>query len=142
MGGNMSIELGDINYLAVVVGVLLSMAGGALWYSPLLFANVWMAENGFTKEQLQEAGQAWQGYVVSIVGSIISVLILAALVQLTDADDFGEGLIIGLFAGLFVAIAMATNYSFESRPLKLYLINASYPVFVLAINGTILALWT
>ena len=139
----MSIELGDINYLAVVVGVLVSMAGGALWYSPLLFANVWMELNGFTKEQLQEAGQAWQGYVVSIVGSIISVLVLALLIDLTGADDLGEGLIIGLFAGVaFVATSMAANYMFESRPLKLYIINAGYPVLILAINGVILALWT
>lgn len=139
----MSIELGDINYLAVAVGVLVSMAGGALWYSPLLFANVWMELNGFTKEQLQEAGQAWQGYVVSIVGSIISVLVLALLIDLTGADDLGEGLLIGLFAGVaFVATSMAANYMFESRPLKLYLINAGYPVLILAINGVILALWT
>ena len=119
------------------------MAGGALWYSPLLFANVWMAENGFTKEQIQELGGAWKGYVVSIVGSIISVLALAVVIQLTGAIDFGDGLIIGLFGGVaFVATAMASNYIFESRSLKLYLINVGYPVLVLAINGVILATWT
>ena len=44
-------DLAEINYLAVVVGVIVNMAGGAPWYGPLL-ANQWMAENGFAKEQL------------------------------------------------------------------------------------------
>ena len=95
------------------------MAVGALWYS-VLFGNVWIAENGFTKEQLQEAGGAWKGYVVSIAGSIISVLVLALVIDLTEANGFGEGLTIGLFTGVaFVATAMASNYIFESRSPKL-----------------------
>ena len=61
----MNIDLGDINYLAVVVGIIVTMAGGALWYSPFVFANIWMAENGFTKEQLEQTGMAKQGYIVS-----------------------------------------------------------------------------
>ena len=116
----MSIELGDINYLAVVAGGgIVSMAVGALWYS-VLFGNVWIVENGFTKEQLQETGGAWKGYVVSIAGSIISVLVLALVIDLTEANGFGEGLTIGLFTGVaFVATAMASNYIFESRSPKL-----------------------
>jgi len=64
------------------------------------------------------------------------------LIAWTGANDFCEGLIVGLFAGLFVAVAMASNYMFESRPLKPDLINSSYPVLVLAIHGTMPALWT
>ncbi len=35
----MDLDLGGLNYIAVVVGVILNMARGALWYSPVLFAN-------------------------------------------------------------------------------------------------------
>ena len=58
--------------------------------------------------------------MVSIAGSTISVLVLALVIDLTEASGFGEGLIIGLFAGVaFVATAMASNYIFESRSPKL-----------------------
>ena len=47
-----------------------------------------------------------------------------------------------MFAGVgFIATSQAANYTFESRSLKLYLINTVYPVITLAINGVILALW-
>ena len=134
-------DLAEINYLAVVVGVIVNMAGGALWYGPL-FVNQWMAENGFTTEQLEQAGEAWKGYVVSIVAAIVTVFILAVLVQLTGADEFAEGLLIGMITGVgFIATSQAANYTFESRSLKLYLINTGYPVVALAINGVILAVW-
>ena len=77
------------------------------------------------------------------MGAIISVLVLAILIQATGANDFGEGLLVGVFAGVgFIGTSQATNCTFESRSLKLFLINTGYPVLVLAINGVILALWT
>jgi hypothetical protein len=41
----------------------------------------------------------------------------------------------------FVAITMATNYMFESRPWKLWQINTGYFLVVLLINGGLLAAW-
>ena len=34
------------------------------------------------------------------MGAIISVLVLAILIQATGANDFGEGLLVGVFAGV------------------------------------------
>ena len=136
----MDIALGEINYLAVVVGVLLNMAGGALWYSPVLFANPWMAANGFTKKEIEAKGGAAKGYVVSVVASIVITLVLAVIVEAAEADKALHGLALGLLAGLgFVATTAAANYAFEDRPLKLYFINIGYPVVMFAVIGTLLA---
>ena len=35
----MDIDLGEINYLAVIVGIIISMAGRALWYSSSTLAR-------------------------------------------------------------------------------------------------------
>src|SRR2546425_240776 len=40
-----------INHLAVFVCALLSLAIGALWYSPLLFFRAWQKETGLSDEQ-------------------------------------------------------------------------------------------
>jgi len=32
----------DLNYWAVLVSAVASMVIGALWYSPILFGNIWM----------------------------------------------------------------------------------------------------
>jgi hypothetical protein len=141
--GLMDIDLGDLNYLAVVAGIIINMALGALWYSPILFANSWMAATGITKEYIDEhKDQAMKGYAVSIVASIVFVLGLAVMVQVSGAADLAEGLAIGLIAGVgFVATTQGANYTFENRPLKLYLINIGYSVVGFAIIGALLGAW-
>ena len=44
----------DMNYLAVLAGAVISLAIGALWYSPPLFGNAWLALIGKTKEQAEQ----------------------------------------------------------------------------------------
>ena len=44
-----------LNHLAVFVCALLSLAIGALWYSPLLFFRAWQKETGLSDEQIAEA---------------------------------------------------------------------------------------
>ena len=139
----MEIDLGDINYLAVVAGIIINMALGALWYSPILFANPWMAATGITKEYIDEHKDLqYRGYGVSIVASIVFVLGLAALVEATGAADLAEGLALGLIAGVgFIATTQAANYAFENRPLKHYLINIGYSIVGFAIIGALLGAW-
>ena len=48
----MELAFSDINYLAVLAGVVVNMVAGALRYSPLPFANPWMAETGISMEQI------------------------------------------------------------------------------------------
>ena len=138
----MDLNIGSINYLAVVVAIVINMAAGAAWYSPLLFGKPWMAANGLTEESIREAGSATRGYVVAVIASIVIAFAVALFAQASGADTPVEGLILGLAAGLgFVATTFAANYIFESRPLKLYLINAGYPVVSLALIGLLIGAW-
>ena len=139
----MPIEYGDINYLAVLVGIVINMAVGALWYSPVAFAKDWMAMTGVTKEYMEEhKDEAYIGYAVSVVASVFIVFSLAVVVQLARAISAADGLLLGLYAGIgFVAATQAANYTFEARPIRLYLINVGYPVVTFALIGILLALW-
>ena len=136
----MSIDLGDINYLAVLVMVIIQFAGGAAWYG--ILSNPWLSLVGKTREEIPQGKSAMKAYAIALVGTVVGVLGLAILVQATGADNLAEGLFLGLIAGVgFVATSQAAHYSFEGRPLKLYLINAGYPVVMLAIAGGLLGLW-
>ena len=136
----MNIDLGEINYLAVLVAVIINMVAGAAWYG--LLSKPWLAEVGLTKEQVQERRtEMIRGYVVAIIASIIIAMGLAVFVQSTGAVDI-EGLWIALIAGIgFVATTFAASYAFEYRSIKLYLINAGYPVVSFAIIGVVLGFW-
>lgn len=139
----MNLAIADINYLAVVVGVVVNMIAGGLWYSPLLFAKPWMAETGISMEAISEdrAGMI-RGYVASVIASIAIVFAMSVLVEAADASGAVDGLLIGLMAGIgFVATTQLANYAFESRSVRLYAINVGYPVASFLAIGLLLALW-
>jgi hypothetical protein len=86
--------------------------------------------------------EAYIGYAVSVVASVFIVFSLAVVVQLARATSAADGLLLGLYAGIgFVAATQAANYTFEARPIRLYLINVGYPVVTFALIGILLALW-
>lgn len=136
----MELELSDINYLAVVVAVLINMIGGAAWYG--ILAKPWMAEVGLTKEAIEadRAGMI-RGYIIAIIASILIALTLALFVEATGAKGI-DGLTLGVIAGIgFVATTLGSMSAFEKRSLKLYMINAGYPVIMFAIIGALLGYW-
>lgn len=135
----MTIDLGAINYLAVIVSVVAMQIIGTIWYMPFLFGKAWMAAAGVTTEQMRGNRV---GYLIAILGSLIASWVIAILAGATGASGFADGLALGLLAGIgFVFTAFAVNYVFESKPLKLLLINAGYPVIGLAVAGVIIAIW-
>ncbi len=138
-----NIDLGSLNYLAIIVGVIINQALGAAWYGA--WGKPWMAEVGLTQEDMEAmkgTAQQWYPYVVAIVSALIFTLALAVLIQGMGAEDFVDGLTLGLLAAIaFVVTAYATTYSFESRSLKLFLINIGYPLISYAIIGVLLAVW-
>ena len=138
-----NIDLGSLNYLAIIFGVIINQALGAAWYGAL--GKPWMAEVGCTQEELEAmrgTSRQWYPYVVAVVSALIFVTGLAVLVQGTASDNLLCGLILGLIASVgFIATSYATTYSFEGRSLKLFLINSGYPVISYAIIGVLLAVW-
>ena len=136
----MNLDLGNINYVAVLVAGLINMIGGADWYGVL--ANPWMAEVGLTKEAIEADRPGMiRGYIVAVIASILIALTLALFVEATGAQGI-EGLTLGAIAGIgFVATAIGSLSAFEKRSLRLYLINAGYPVIMFAIIGAMLGYW-
>ena len=138
-----NLDLGSLNYLAIIVGVIINQVLGAAWY--LTWGKPWMAAVGITPEDVEAmkgTAQQWLPYVVAIVSALIFTLVLALLLQGMDANGPVDGFILGLLVAVgFIATSYATTYSFEGRSLRLFLINIGYPLISYAIIGILLAIW-
>jgi hypothetical protein len=132
-------DLNEINYLAVLVAAVSSFVIGGLWYSPLLFANVWMREAGITEESIKKANMV-KIFGLSFILSLIISFNLAAF--LGPDSDLVWGITAGALAGIgWVATSFGIIYLFERKSLRLFLINAGYLAVSFIISGAILGAW-
>ena len=110
-------DLSHINYLAVLVAALSSFVIGGVWFSPIMFANAWMRENGFTEEEMKNSNMA-KIFGGSFVLALIIAFNLAAF--LGPEANLIWGMTAGALAGIgWVAAALGIIYLFERRSLKL-----------------------
>ena len=131
----------QVNYLAVIVMAVAVQAVGALWYSPLLFSKAWVADVGISEEKLKEGGAA-RPMIGALVASLVMAYVLAHFVVYTKSTTVATGLQCGFWTWLgFVATSIGTNYLFERRPLRLFLVNSGYNLVSLLGMGAVLAVW-
>jgi len=142
-------ELGSINWLAVLVAGISSFVVGGIWYSPGLFGKAWMKDNNLTEESVK------QGNKGKIFGwTFIFSLVMAANLGmfLTDPPatcpagcgiktDITWGVIGGFLAGIWTFCAIAIHSLFEQKPWRLILINGFYSMVALILMGAIIGVW-
>jgi hypothetical protein len=78
----------DLNWIAIVVAAIVPMVLGVLWYSPVLFAQLWLLAVGRTEE---EPSGAALGYLLSAVSALLSAYVLARIVKWAEVDDLWNG---------------------------------------------------
>jgi hypothetical protein len=157
----------EMNYLAILVATLATFVVGFLWYGPL-FGKAWMAENGFTKEELGKSN------MLKVFGlTFVFTLFFAFFMQVLVIHQFGalgmiggdvtkgsqsfvdfmaeygtafrtykHGALHGLMSGIFFAFPMiAVNGLFERKSWKYIFIHAGYWTVNMIIIGAIVCGW-
>jgi hypothetical protein len=127
-----------ISILAVVLAALSAFILGYLWYT-VMFAKPWQKLIGMKAS----AKDATPNLAKFLLGSLVLELLMAWNLAMFIGPDAGWAF--GLFAGVaagfgWVSLAFGVNYMFEGKPLKLWLINASYNTLVFAIMGLIIGI--
>jgi hypothetical protein len=135
-----------VNVWAVLVCAVATMVLGFLWYSPMLFASPWMKLMGYDpndKAKIAEMQKsAAPSYLMSLIASLLSALVLGKLIQVSGTTNAVDGLKIGLVVWLgFVTTVQLTNALFSRQPNRLYMINTGYQAVCYIAMGAILGAW-
>ncbi len=131
-------DASNVNYVAAVVAAVSSFLIGGLWYSPILFAKVWMREAGITDEQLRQS----MGKVFG--GAFVLSLVIAINLAFFLGKDAGVawGASAGALAGIgWAAASLAVVFLFERRSLTLILIDGGYLAVSYTVMGVIIGAW-
>jgi len=140
--------VGDINWLAVLIGSVVGFFVGGLWYSKVVFGMTWGRESGMcnpdgsikTVEQggkpLKHPGTA---FAIGLAMSFISATALAWWLGPNPA--LGYAVTRAAIAGAcFVGASFAINYQFANRSTTLILIDAGYHTAQFTVIGLFLGL--
>lgn len=119
---------------AAIIGVF---GLGGLWYSPVLFGNIWNKESGLDPKG--KKGHPAIVFAASFVFGLISAIGTGLIVS---GSEFGAAACTGFLIGIgFVGTSFGINYMFGGRSLKLLAIDAGYHTLQFTIYGVIFALW-
>jgi hypothetical protein len=129
-----------INYWAVLVSVIGSMAIGYVWYSMPVFGRMWMNLIGKTEAELK--GGAGPAMGIAVIYSFFIAYVFAHVIDYTGAATAMDGITAAFWIWLglpFAVIAMQNLFSM--RPFKLTIINSGYHLIQLVLMGILFAVW-
>lgn len=131
----------NINLIAVLVCTLFTFILGALWYSKLLFAKVFIKHINKTEEELKSKSSPII-FLYEFIAMFITTYVLASIILFIGAVDFWRGFQIGIIVWIgFVAMTQLSTVTFEQRSFTLYLIQIFFRLVAISISGGILAVW-
>jgi hypothetical protein len=133
----------QINFLAVAVAAVVAFIIGGLWYSPLLFARLWVKAHGYTDEQVKEMQKdATKAYAVTLVCDFLIALAIAVLVSYIHMERCVQGLKLGLliWAGFAFPLGLTASMFSEKR-ITVFYIDTAYQFVYLVLMGAILTVW-
>lgn len=136
----------SVNYWAILLGAVLSMIVGAVWYGPL-FGKKWMeiigADPGDAESMVQMQKSAGPLYLIQFLLTLFQVLVLAHLIADT-ARVGGLERSLWIWAAFVVpTLAGSVMWTRQSGRLKRqrFLIQAGYQLIMFAIYGLLLQYW-
>lgn len=132
--------LSSANWLAVLTATLLYFLLGALWYSPVLFANAWMKLRNINEEDIGDPNPVI--FLYSFILQFIAVASLALFMAAMGIVLAKHGAVVGFGAGAGILFTLAgTTGIFSETPFRLHLIDNGYHVLGLTLAGLILGWW-
>lgn len=132
------LSLSGINWLAVAAGVVFANVLGFAWYGPI-FGKQWLAALGKKQDDVQGSPTT---YVATVVGSLITMVVLAMAVGAFGSASAVQGAVLG--AALYVGLQGAATYVgslFEGRSTTLWWINGLYNLVISLVMGAVFAVW-
>ena len=128
-----------VNWLAVIVAMVASMALGAAWY--MILAKPWMAAVGKTREELQPNDPS--PYIWSVVVQLVMAYFVALLTPLLfGSTNVVNGALCGLHAWAgFVITSMILNHRYQDAKWSLTVIDGGYLLGVLVVQGIVIGLF-
>ena len=132
--------LGSVNWLAIILAVIASMALGFGWY--MLLAKQWVAALGRTPDMVGNANQATPFIIAGLMQLIMAYFLALLTPRIFEATNIGSAMAMGFWLWLgFVITSMVINHRYQGSKWSLTLIDGGYLLGVLLVQGLVIGLF-
>jgi len=129
----------DINYLAVLVAAIAYFVLGGLWYSPVLFGNMWKKAMNIKDGNMKGLGKVMAG---GFVANLLTTYVMAVVLGLVGVATFAVAAQVAFWMWLgFMAPMLINSVLYEGKSWNLFIINAAYQLIGLSLAAGIVAIW-
>ena len=139
----MTLNLADINWLAVVAAALATFFLGGLWYTAL-FGKKWAALHGYTDEKMQQMHARTPPPVffgVMLACYFLVAVVIAVIVTTFNLSSTASGAALGGLLWLLAAAVSMTGHIASDRHIGIFAIDTTYQLLYLVGSGAIIAGW-
>lgn len=128
----------SIPWIPFVIGIVVNMGLGALWYSPALLGLQWMKAAGVFEEDVSDGSNMGAVYGLTTLTSVITSFVIGFLLLNLDSVNLITALLVAVLVWLgFNLPVMIRRWGFEGRPFELGMINQGYNLVVYVIVAVI-----
>lgn len=130
----------DVNWLAILLAVVASMALGMAWYMTL--TKQWLAAIGKTEEEIK-ANASPMPFVWAALAQLVMAYFIAMLTpQLFDTISAYNAVMVGVHMWLgFMLTAMILNHRYQGQPWALTFIDGGYLLGVAIVQGVVIGIF-
>jgi hypothetical protein len=127
----------DINWIAVIIAAVASMAIGFVYYLPQVLGTRWQQLMGRDMTGTQGAAMS---YAYTAVAALVAAFVVAQFIHWSlDEYSIGGGAFLGAVGWLgFTATASFSDYVFSGRPWALFSIQNGYQLISFVVMGGII----
>lgn len=128
-----------INLMHVLVGIIITMFIGSLWYSSAVFGKTWVKEHGFDMRSMKANASHYLGAAVVAIVTVLGIAILLTQLKIVTVH---EAIIWGLLSWItFVATTHFSGIIWARKPVKVFLIDVFYVLVIILFNTILFTLW-
>ena len=133
----------EINWLAVIACVVVSMISGSIWYNPKTFFPTWWKGIGKTEGDAPGSGSSMaMTWGLTVLASLVQAVFMSLMVTAMGSTTLVSGATTGFWLWLgFIAPTYLVNKLFAGHGLKIWAIEAGNHLVNFVLFGAILGAW-
>ena len=130
------------NFLAIFIATGIGVILGIIWYSPIMFRKVLLADLEKNKQDITK-------FLIPLIISVFGMFILAIIIdtflffsKLAGMNSFSAATVIGITISVgIIALNMLSDYMISGTNMKFFTVHAGYRIVMTLLMSWTLAIW-